>query len=89
MKKIPDPKRMKKIKGPKLTREELKRAKIRITTYMDKEVLETLKGLANDSGSKYQTILNQILRDYLFGQKEGLVARVSRLEKAVFDKSAA
>ena len=87
--KIPNPKKMKKIKGPSLTKEELGQAKIRITTYLDQEVLETLRELAHESGSKYQTILNQILRDYLFGQKKGLMARISRLEKAVFKHTTA
>lgn len=80
---------MKRINGPKLTQEELKKAKIRVTTYFDKDVLEMLRQLANDSGSKYQSILNQVLRDYLFGKKEGLTARLERLEKQVFKKRAA
>ncbi len=75
---------MKRVKGPKLSEEEYAASKIRITTYIDDKVLETLRQLASDSGSKYQAVLNQILNDYLFGQKEGLVARISRLEKAVF-----
>ena len=84
MKKIPDPYRMKRIYGPKLTKQELKTAKIRITTFLDEDIMTTLKDLAKDSGGKYQSVLNQILRDYLFGQKDGIVARISRLEEAVF-----
>ena len=84
MKKIPDPNKMKRIKGPKMTKEEYAASKVRVTTYIDSTVLETLRQLAIDSGSKYQAVLNQILNDYLFGQKDGLVARISRLEKAVF-----
>ena len=59
---------------------------MRITTYLDEEVLNKLRDLANHSGSKYQTILNQVLRDCFFGKKEGLVARIEKLEKAVFKK---
>ena len=84
MSKIPDPNKMKRIKGPKLTNAQYAKAKVRITTYLDEKVLNALRELAQDSGNKYQAVLNQILNDYLFGQKEGLVARISRLEKAVF-----
>lgn len=87
--KIPNPYKMKRIKGPVLTEEEFKRAKIRITTHLDEDVLEKLRELARTSGSKYQTVLNQILTDYLFGKKEGLVARIERLEEEVFRKKAA
>ena len=86
MKRIPNPKKMNRVKGPALTKQDLVQAKVRVTTFLDKEVLENLRKLAQDSGSKYQSILNQILRDYLFGQKKGLVARLSRLEAAVFQK---
>lgn len=89
MKKIPDPNKMKRIKGPKLTKKELKQAKVRITTYLDIEILDMLRQLATDAGSKYQSLLNQILRDYFFGKKEGLIARIERLEKEVFKKRAA
>lgn len=89
MRKIPNPKKMKRVKGPLLTKEELADAKVRVTTYLDKDVLDNLRALAQDSGSKYQSILNQILRDYLFGKKDGLIARISRLEKAVFHEAVA
>lgn len=87
--KIPNPYKMKRIKGFVLTKEQAERAKIRITTHLDENVLEELRKLAKTSGSKYQTVLNQILTDYLFGKKEGLVARIERLEEEVFKKKAA
>ncbi len=89
MKKIPDPQKMRRIRGPSLTKKELKSVKIRITTYLDQDVLEILRRLASESGGKYQALLNQILRDYLLGQKEGLISRLAKLEKAVFKKRAA
>lgn len=79
---------MRRIKGPKLTKKELAQAKIRITTYLDKEVLEKVRELAENSGGKYQAVLNQILKDYFFGKKEGLIARITRLEEAVFTQPA-
>lgn len=75
---------MKKINGPRLSRHELAEAKIRITTCLDKAVLEKLHELAHDSGGKYQTVLNQLLKNSLFGKREGLMARIARLEEAVF-----
>ena len=43
--------------------------------------------MAEDSGGKYQTILNQVLRNQLFGEKEGVLTRIERLERAVFKKT--
>ena len=60
--------------------------KVRITTYLDEDILNLLHQMAEDSGGKYQTILNQVLRNQLFGKKEGVLARIERLEKAVFEK---
>lgn len=86
--KIPNPYKMKRIKAP-LTPEEAARAKIRITTYLDDEVVAALRQLADSSGNKYQTLLNQLLRKALFDENKGLWARIDRLEKAVFKKRAA
>lgn len=87
MKKIPDPKRMRRVHGPRLTAAAVKTAKVRITTYLDRPVIEVLRQLAQESGSKYQSILNQTLRDYLLGEKRGLMTRLTRLEQAVFPAS--
>lgn len=84
MKKIPNPEKMKRIKGPKLSPRDKKEIKVRITTYLDQDVLTALRQVALDSGAKYQAVLNQILRAGLLGEQKGLLARVSRLEKAVF-----
>lgn len=87
MKRIPDPQKMIRIRGPRPSRQELVRAKVRITTYVDRDILDTLRTMAQDSGSKYQALLNQVLRHSLFGKREGLVARIDRLEHAVFHRS--
>lgn len=84
MKKIPDPNKMKKIHGPSLTARELEHSKIRITTYLDSDILSHLKTLAKCSGGKYQTTLNQILREYFLGEDNGLLKRIGKLERAVF-----
>lgn len=84
MTKIPDPKRMKRIKGPQINPKNEKNIKVRITTYVDQDVLSALRQTALESGSKYQALLNQILREGLLGEQRGLLARVSKLENAVF-----
>ena len=84
MKKIPNPNKMKRIQGPKLTQNELAEAKVRITTYIDKDVLDSLQTRAKKEKSKYQTLLNKILRDFLMNDQNGIEQRLSRLEKAMF-----
>jgi uncharacterized protein (DUF4415 family) len=39
--------------------------KTRITIYVDNDVLEMFRQRAENSGTGYQTIMNQALRDYL------------------------
>lgn len=88
-KKIPDPSKMKRITGPTMSKYELRGSKIRVTTYLDKDVLEALKELASKSGGKYQTVLNQMLRQIVFDEATTIVDRLRKLEKAVFNKRAA
>lgn len=74
---------MHRIEGPRLSASQRKTAKVRITTYLDADLLEELKKLSQQSGGKYQSLLNQLLRNTL--QKEGgILSRLQRLEKAVF-----
>lgn len=86
---IPDPNKMKRISGPKMSKYELRGSKIRVTTYLDRDVLEALKGLAAKSGGKYQTVLNQMLRQILVDEATSIMARLEKLEEAVFNKRAA
>ncbi|MFH0800646.1 MAG: BrnA antitoxin family protein [Pseudomonadota bacterium] len=88
-KKIPDPNKMKRISGPKMSRYELRGTKIRVTTYLDEDVLKALKELANKSGGRYQTVLNQMLRQILVDETSTIMERLQKLEKAVFNKRAA
>ena len=41
------------------------KGKTRITIYIDNYVLEEFRNLADKSGHGYQTIMNQVLREYL------------------------
>lgn len=88
-KKIPDPNKMKRIKGPKLSAGEVRSAKVRVTTFLDEDVLEVLKETAQGSGTKYQTLLNQLLRQALIGDTKTILGRLEKLEKAVFKTHAA
>lgn len=80
---------MKRIKGPKLTQDQFRCAKVRVTTFLDEDVLKALKETAQSSGTRYQTLLNQLLREALIGDTGTILERLERLEKAVFKTHAA
>ena len=88
MKKIPDPNKMKRIKGPRVNESDLGHVKIRITTYLDKELIDVLKKTAKKHGGKYQSLLNTILRNALLGETsfEDLESRIERLEEEILKK---
>jgi uncharacterized protein (DUF4415 family) len=88
-KKFPDPNKMKRVKGPRLSAEQLLTAKIRVTTFLDEDVLQALKETAQGSGTRYQTLLNQLLRQALIGDTKTILERLEKLEKAVFKSRAA
>ncbi len=43
--------------------------KVRITTYIDKDILDKLREEAAESGKKYQSLLNEKLRETVFEEK--------------------
>ena len=49
---------------------ERKNVKRRVTAFIDLDVIDALKEQAEKRGAKYQTLLNQILRDHLFGSAD-------------------
>ncbi|MBI4411995.1 MAG: hypothetical protein HY541_05890, partial [Deltaproteobacteria bacterium] len=55
----------------------------------DQDLLELLRRTAHETGAKYQTLLNQLLRNTLTGHKQGILDRLNRLEKAVFKEKKA
>lgn len=73
-------------KKPTPLKKEPEMEKIRITTYIDQDIVKLLRQMAEESGGKYQTTLNRVLRDVLLGENNGLLARVERLERRVFRK---
>lgn len=64
-----------------LTDEEFKgkNVKVRVTMFVDKPVLEAYRKRANQSGDKYQSLINRTLRDAL--SKPELEDRVTALEQ--------
>lgn len=59
--------------------------KTKITINLDGDVLEEVKEHADSEGIGYQTLINQILRDYVVGSKpERLAAEVA--ERLLVDK---
>ena len=61
--------------------------KVRITTFLDLDVLNTLKAQAKDLGTGYQTFLNTFLRETLL-KEPGVLTRLKRIEKAIVGKGA-
>lgn len=61
--------------------------KMRVTTYIDLDVLEALKEQAKQMGMGYQTYLNSYLREKIL-KEAGVLTRLDRIEKAISGKSA-
>lgn len=78
----------KRIKGPHVNEHDLENVKIRITTYLDRDLIAVLKKIAKTHGGKYQSLLNSILRTALLGETsfEDLESRIERLENEVLKK---
>jgi uncharacterized protein (DUF4415 family) len=64
-----------------------KNHKVRITSFIDGDILVELKVRAEQQGTKYQTLLNQLLRQAL-KESASMAERLKKLEDAVFRKSA-
>jgi len=41
------------------------KGKTRITIYLDDNVIETFRKMADETGTGYQTMINEVLREYL------------------------
>lgn len=62
--------------------------KVRITTFLDEDLLIKIKEEAKAQGKKYQSLLNERLREVFMGE-EGLETRLKKLEEEVFKKKMA
>lgn len=63
-----------------ITQEELLNPKIRINTWIDLDVIEALKLRAKREGTKYQTLLNKILRQTVLDKQDPIAEIMKRLE---------
>lgn len=62
---------------------EFSKGKIRITTFIDEDVYRALKQRARAQGTKYQTLLNDLLREQLFPPKRKIDALIKEVRKAM------
>lgn len=62
--------------------------KVRITTFLDEDLLIKIKKEAKIQGKKYQSLLNEKLREIFMGEKS-LETRLKKLEEEVFKKKMA
>jgi uncharacterized protein (DUF4415 family) len=69
-------------KKDKLTEDEFekKNTKVRITTFIDIDIVEKLKEAAAVSGKKYQTLLNEKLREIVL-EEETIKSTLSDINK--------
>jgi uncharacterized protein (DUF4415 family) len=59
----------------------LSKNKVRINTWIDADVINELKRMAEDSGEKYQTLLNRFLRIAVLGELTEADKRIVQLSK--------
>lgn len=57
--------------------------KIRVTTMLDEDVLKGLKNIAEEKGVRYQTLLNKIVRSYVFAPRKVYQTKKTLTEEAV------
>ena len=76
-------------KRTEVTAEDLdnKNMKIRVNCWIDGEVILELRKKAKQQRTKYQTLLNEFLRQAVLGEKPELEERVKRLESLVLKKA--
>lgn len=62
---------------------EAKFAKERISIWIDEDVLDEFRKIAKDNNSKYQTLINEVLRNYAFAPKSKNVEKIlAKIESA-------
>ena len=70
-----------------LSREDIQdqNVKMRISIFFDLDLIKHFKAEAKKTGEKYQTLMNRMMREIVFGkERDELRERLSRLEKVVF-----
>ena len=64
----------------------IENAKVRVNTWVDMDIVQELKRKAKLENTKYQTLLNSLLRESLFEKKvslDDILERLGSLEKKV------
>ncbi|MGZ3787956.1 MAG: BrnA antitoxin family protein [Bacteriovorax sp.] len=63
---------------------EPKYAKERISIWIDEDVLDEFKKIARNNNKKYQSLINEVLRNYAFSQKAKNVDKIiEKIEQAM------
>ncbi len=66
-----------------IDKDEFACGKIRITTFIDEDIYNALKKRANKQRTKYQTLLNDLLREQLFPPTKKLDVLIKEVRKAM------
>jgi uncharacterized protein (DUF4415 family) len=62
---------------------ETKFSKERISIWIDEEVLDEFRKIARNNNKKYQTLINEVLRNYAFAPKNKSLEKIlAKLESA-------
>ena len=83
---LPDPSKLKWRRGPKINPEAFlpQNVRVRITTYISEDIYRWLKREGDRTGTPYQILLNQKLREVYEGNaNEILLSRIEKLEHQV------
>lgn len=60
-----------------------KYSKERISIWIDEDVLDEFRKIAKDNNKKYQTLINEILRNYAFAPKNKNIEKIlTKIENA-------
>lgn len=57
--------------------------KVRVTTMIDEDALNGLKNIAEEKGIKYQTLLNKIVRSYVYEPRKAYQTKPPLTEESV------
>jgi uncharacterized protein (DUF4415 family) len=69
---------------------ESRNVKMRVTAFIDEDIIDGLKKRATAKGTKYQTLMNQLLREAVFGKSvdEDLKKEIREIVREEISKKA-
>lgn len=63
-------------------------SKVRITIRLDPEVIDYFKSVVTEAGGgNYQTLMNNVLRDYVDGEEKGLDRKIRKIVREELKKA--